>query len=57
MVFSSGELGVMRWLEKPPDPSAVKAQEPKTSVVPSGTLSTLFDLAIKFVDELADSPT
>ena len=36
MVYGLGELGVTRWLEKPPDPSAVHAQEPKTRVVPSG---------------------
>ena len=29
-VFDLGELGVTRWLEKPPVPSAVQAQEPKT---------------------------
>ena len=29
VVFSLGELGMTRWLEKPPDPSAVHAQEPK----------------------------
>ena len=57
MVFGLGELGVTRWLEKPPDPSAVQAQEPKTRVVPSGTLLAWFDLAIEFVDELAESPT
>ena len=34
VVFGVGELGVTRWLEKPPDLSAVQAQEPKTRVVP-----------------------
>ena len=29
MDFNSGVVGVMRWLEKPPDPSAVTAQEQK----------------------------
>jgi len=57
MVFGSGELGVTRWLEKPPDPSAVHAQEPKTMIVPSGTLLALLDPAIEFADELAESPT
>ena len=45
MVFSSGKFGVTRWLEKPPDPSVVQAQEPKTRVVPSGTLLALLDPA------------
>ena len=57
MVFSSGELGVIRWLEKPPDPSAVHAQEPKTRIVPSGTLLASLDPAIEFANELAESPT
>ena len=55
MIFGLGELGVTRWLEKPPDPSAVQAQEPKTRVVPSGTLLASLDLAIEFADELAES--
>ena len=57
MVFDSGDLGVMRWLEKPPDPSAVQAQEPKMRVVPSGTFLASLNPAIEFADELADSPT
>ena len=57
MVFDLGELGVTRWLEKLPDPSAVQDQEPKTRVVPSGTLLASLDPAIKFADELAESPT
>ena len=57
VIFGLGELGVTRWLEKPPDPSAVQAQEPKTRVVPSGTLLVSLDPAIKFADELAESPT
>ena len=56
-VFDLGELGVTRWLEKPPVPLAVLAQEPKTKVVPSGTLLALLDPAIKFIGELAESPT
>ena len=56
-VFDLGELGVTRWLEKRPVPSAVQAQEPKTKVVPSGTLLALLDPAIEFVGELAESPT
>ena len=56
-VFDLGELGLTRWLKKPPIPSAVQAQEPKTKVVPSGTLLALLDLAIEFVGELAESPT
>src|SRR6185437_9517428 len=56
-VFDLGELGVTRWLEKPPVPSAVQAQEPKTKVVPSGTLLALLDPAIEFVGELAESRT
>ena len=56
-VFDLGELGMTRWLEKPPIPSAVQAQDPKTKVVLSGTLLTLLDLAIEFADELAESPT
>ena len=39
------------------DQSAVHAQEPKTRVVPSGTLLASLDPAIEFVDELAESPT
>ena len=50
-------MGLIRWLEKPPDPSAVQAQEPKTKVVPSGTPLELLGPAIEFVDELAESPT
>ena len=46
-----------RWLEKPPIPSAVQAQELKTRVVPSGTLLASLDPAIEFADELAESPT
>ena len=46
VVFGLGELGMTRWLEKPPDPSAVQAQEPKTRVVPSGTLLVSLDPAI-----------
>ena len=57
MAFGLGELGVTRWLEKPPDSSAVQAQEPKTRVVPSGTLSASLDPAIEFADELTESPT
>ena len=57
VVFSSGDLGMTRWLEKPPDPSAVQAQEPKTRVVPSGTLLASLDPSIEFVDKLAESPT
>src|SRR6185437_1136980 len=56
-VFDLGELGMTRWLEKPPVPSAVQAQEPKTKVVPSGMLLALLDPAIEFVGELAKSPT
>ena len=56
-VFDLGELGVTRWLEKPPVPLAVHAQEPKTRVMPSGTLLALLDPAIEFVGELAESPT
>ena len=57
VTFGLGELGVTRWLEKPPDPSAVHAQEPKTRVVPSGTLLALLDPAIEFANELVESPT
>ena len=57
MVFDLGELGVTRWLEKPPDPSAVQAQKPKTRVVPLGTLLALLDPPIEFTDELTESPT
>ena len=57
MIFGLGELGVTRWLEKPPDPSAVHAQEPKTRVVPSDTLLASLDPTIEFADELAKSPT
>ena len=56
-VFDLGELGVTRWLEKPPVPSAVQAQEPKTKVVPSGTPLVLLGPAIEFVGELANAPT
>ena len=55
--FRLGELGVIRWLEKPPVPSAVQAQEPKTRVVPFGTLLESLDPAIEFIGELAESPT
>ena len=56
-VLVLGELGVTRWLEKPPVPSAVYAQEPKMRVVPFGTLLASLDPAIKFVGELTESPT
>ena len=56
-VLGLGELGVTRWLEKPPVPLAVHAQEPKTRVVPSGTLLVLLDPAIEFAGEFAESPT
>ena len=56
-VFDLGELGVTRWLEKPPVPSVVQAQEPKTKVVPSGTLLALLDPTIEFIGELVESPT
>ena len=52
-VFDLGELSVTRWLEKPSVPSAVHGQEPKTRVVPSGTLLALLDPAIEFAGELA----
>ena len=57
MVFGLGELGVTRWLEKPPDPLAVQTQEPKTRVVPSGTLLASLHPAIEFADELAEFRT
>ena len=57
VVFGLGELGVTRWLEKPPDLSAVQAQEPKMRVVPSGTLLASLDPAIEFADEFAEAPT
>ena len=57
VVFGLGESGVKRWLEKPPDPSAIHAQEPNTRVVPSGTLLASLDPAIEFADELVESPT
>ena len=50
VVFGLVELGVTRWLEKPPDPSALHAQEPKTRVVPSGTLLASLDSAIEFAN-------
>ena len=56
VIFGLGELGVIRWLEKLPDLLAVLAQEPKTRVVPSGTLLASLDPAIEFADELAESP-
>jgi hypothetical protein len=42
---------------KPPDLSAVQAQELKMKVVPSGTMLASFDPAIKFASELAEPPT
>ena len=57
MVFGVGEIGVTRWIKKPPVPLAVLAQESKTRVVTSGTLLASLDPAIKFADELAESPT
>ena len=57
MVFGLGDLDVTRWLEKLPVLSAVQAQEPKTRVVPSGTLLASLDPAIEFADELTESPT
>ena len=57
MVYGLGKLGMTRWLEKPPDSSAVQALGPKIRVVPSGTLLASLDPAIEFADELAESPT
>ena len=57
LIFGLGGLGMTRWLEKPPVPLAVHAQDPKTRVAPSGTLLASLDPAIKFADELAESPT
>ena len=57
MVFNLGELSVTRWLEKPPDPSAVHAQEPKIRVVPFGMSLASLDPSIELADELAESPT
>ena len=57
VIFGLGELGVTRWLEKPPEPSAVHAQEPKIRVVPSGTLLASLDPAIELADDLAEAPT
>ena len=57
LVFGLGNLGVTRWLKKPPVPSAVHAQEPKTRVVPSGTLLASLVPAIEFAGELAEPPT
>ena len=57
LIFGLGKLGVTRWLEKPPVPSAVLAQEPKMRVVSSGMLLVSLDPAIEFADELAESPT
>ena len=54
VIFGLGELGVTRWLEKPPDPLAMHAQEPKKRVVPLGMLLASLDLSIEFADE---SPT
>ena len=56
VVFGLGESGVTRWLEKPPDPLVMHAQEPKTRVVPLGTLLASLDPAIEFANELAESP-
>ena len=57
VVFDLGELGVTRLLEKPPDLSAMHAQEPKRRVVPLGTLLAWHDPAIEFAEELAEPPT
>ena len=56
-VLGLGELGVTRWLEKPPVPSAVQAHETKMKVVSSGTLLASLDPTIEFVGELVESPT
>ena len=56
-VFASGALGMMRWLEMPPIPSAVQAQEPKMRVVPSRTVLASLDSAIEFAEKLAETPT
>ena len=57
VTFGLGELGMTRWLEKPPDPLAVQTQELKTRVVPSGTLLASLDPTIEFANELAEPPT
>ena len=57
VIFGLGELVVIRWLKKPPNLSAMHAQEPKMRVVPSGTLLASLDPAIEFADELAESPS
>ena len=56
VVFGLGDLDVTRWLEKPPDPSAMHAQEPKARVVLLGMLLASLDPAIEFIDELAEPP-
>ena len=56
-VLGLGELGVTRWLEKPPVLSGVHSPELKTRVVPSGMLLALLDPAIEFAGELAETPT
>jgi len=43
-------------LQKPPNPSVMQAQEPKTRVVPSGTMLASLDPAIESADELAKLP-
>ena len=34
-------VGLIRWLEKPPDPSAMQTHEPKTKVVPASIAGKL----------------
>ena len=34
-------VGLIRWLEKPPDPSAMQTHEPKTKVVPTSIAGKL----------------
>ena len=57
VIFGLGESVVIKWLEKPPNPSAVHAEEPKMRVVPSGTFLASLNPAIEFADELAEPPT
>ena len=52
-------VGLIRWLEKPPDPSAMQTHEPKTKVVPTSIVGKLKSkVAIEFFCwSLVMSPT
>ena len=54
-LFGVGEL--VKWLSKPPEPSATQTHEPKMKVAPLGGVMVLkAKVAIELADKLAEAP-